>query len=250
MLTQHSHLLLQAPSDTVPATGGKGAKRSKRRYDNPRSYRNRWAAIAFLFVEELDTPAAELDNGTTVPCIQERLGLTDGAGKKAVQRCIDACREKRGYGCGKTRGPHPELNAVWAEVFHDKLRTGYGGTEACSYTNALRMKLGHEPVAESTYQRAAKNLLGQKTFKTGQRKDGSNDPDSKWARARLMFATQLCIQLEGSVQLCKRFSVEPLSLHQILWVRIPFDSCVLRYCNCPGRAIALVTSEGVLCNNS
>lgn len=85
------------------------------------------------------------------------------------------------------------VNSVEAQIIADATEVGFSTTTATTYVNQYLRQEG-KPTVRPSAVRNLKQKLRQKKTRVKKRKDGSDDPDSRWSKHRYMWATQMLIR--------------------------------------------------------
>ena len=180
----------------------------------------RWTIILHFFQQH-----GEPDDGTEAWCTfwRNTKGVLElGAGVDAViRRAVKSYKNTGLVHRQRPPGRKPVLNdseqdRKWLYLFYVLERHGCPEPDAARIVNAVRLDYGEATMHHETYRRAMVKLLEVKFVATVMKKQGSTDPESAWAKARLLFAQQLIYQLSSS-SIPRSIGVRRLTIYCILW---------------------------------
>eukprot|EP01049_Picozoa_sp_SAG25_P000793 SAG25_NODE_29_length_20738_cov_25.829546_7_plen_726_part_00 len=192
--------------------------------------------------------ASTTGNDGTILIIAKRLGLENATHRKMIRRTLELIqaggdvRQRAGH----ERRNAQKLAAVEQTIIADCLTSAFGLSQTTAQVNCFRAKkekrrLGRDLTAEElkkcevgreTVRRWARRQDGDCHRRQG-KKSGTDDRDSKWAKACLAQAKQQQVQLKAGAgdsvarRKCTNEGWTPIALEQISWWDERHRKCIL-----------------------
>jgi hypothetical protein len=154
-------------------------------------------AIKVAYIREFHSPDEE-EWKKIVTNLQNRYGLS----RKVIKRVFIMCRdgvanpEKQKVGAGrKAKLGHDNVGLIAGAAALNGSASPSMARDICNATNAQD---GHPElkVSKNTFMQTIKASTDCESVSILRRKTGSKDPESAWAKARMVFATQLTEQVK------------------------------------------------------